>query len=103
VMYAEALSARPQANITHCGLVACEAWGPPQHEEGPAQLLWQGFPSSTALDDMAWAAAWLHAATGAAEASAVDTYLSCQYRCASPASQLHTQCRHDSMHCMGAI
>jgi hypothetical protein len=68
VLYAEAVAARPQPNVTHCRLVACEAWGPPQQGDVPAQLLWQGFPSTTALDDMAWAAAWLHTATGAAEA-----------------------------------
>ena len=46
-------------------LLECEVWSTAANAS-----VWRGYPSTTALDDMAWAAAWLYKATGKAEREA---------------------------------
>jgi hypothetical protein len=63
-LYQEAVAMQPQANVTFMALL------PEGHQrpidEGSALLGVQDFGSTSVLDDMAYAAAWLGKATGAA-------------------------------------
>jgi hypothetical protein len=63
-------------NTTYCGsVVPCEgaalplhgSWSAAQAAGGSQDAVlvpWAAYPSSTVLDDLAWAGAWLHRATG---------------------------------------
>jgi hypothetical protein len=64
LLYQEAVGMQPQANVTFMVLLP-EGQRRPV-DEGGAVLGVQDFGSSSVLDDMAYAAAWLGKATGAA-------------------------------------
>jgi hypothetical protein len=63
LLYQEAVGMQPQANVTFMALLQGQRR---PVDEGGAVLGVQDFGSSSVLDDMAYAAAWLGKATGAA-------------------------------------